>query len=246
MRKKLNGWVVKFIQFLGYTISKSDPVMQKDLRFKQIYAQCEKYSMTSRVKMYELYKAVEYIVHSNIKGDFVECGVWKGGSVMLMALTLRELGVTNRNIYLYDTFEGMSEPTHEDHLLSDSAVNANAMLKKRPVYKCISSLAEVKSNMKSTAYPFEMLHFVKGKVEDTIPGTLPSEIALLRLDTDWYASTMHELHYLYPKVSKQGVVILDDYGYWAGQKKAVDEYFAAKSFFFTGTSDGGRMGVKME
>lgn len=244
MREKINRFVIKFIQSLGYTLSKSDPVMEGDEVFNRIYAECEKYTMTSRVKMYELYKSVEYIVRSNIQGDFVECGVWKGGSVMLMALTLRELGETHRDIYLYDTFEGMSAPTKEDHLLSDSTAHANSLMEKRPIYKCISPLEEVEKNMASTHYPMERLHFVKGKVEDSIPGTMPNEIALLRLDTDWYESTIHELHHLYPLLVKQGVLILDDFGYWAGQKTAVDEYFENISILLTGTSDGGRIGVK--
>jgi hypothetical protein len=220
--------------------------MENDLVFRKIYTKCEKHTMTTKAAMYELYKAVEYIVNSKINGDFVECGVWKGGSAMLMALTLIELKETERNIYLYDTFEGMSEPTKADHLLSDSSVHATAILKNKEIFRAISPLDEVKSNMYSTNYPSERICFVKGKVEDTIPGTLPSEIALLRLDTDWYESTIHELIHLYPVLTKKGVLILDDYGYWAGHKKAVDEYFDKKAMLLVGLSSGVRIAVKTD
>jgi hypothetical protein len=73
----------------------------------------------------------------------------------------------------------------------------------------------------------EKVHFVKGKVEATIPGDMPAgPVAILRLDTDWYESTRHELEHLYPSLARNGVLILDDYGYWQWARKAVDEYFA--------------------
>ena len=71
----------------------------------------------------------------------------------------------------------------------------------------------------------ERIHFVEGKVEDTIPAHAPERIALLRLDTDWYESTRHELEHLYPRLSRGGVLIIDDYGHWQGARQAVDEYF---------------------
>ena len=75
-------------------------------------------------------------------------------------------------------------------------------------------------------YPAERIHFVQGKVEETIPRVLPERIALLRLDTDWYESTRHELIHLYPKLCAGGVLVLDDYGHWQGSRKAVDEWMA--------------------
>ena len=103
--------VQKSANICGYKIinlPKPDTVIDKDERFKKIYDRCKKFTMTSKERMYALYKSVEYIIDSNIPGDFVECGVWKGGSTMLIAYTLLELNVKNRKIYLYDTFEGMT------------------------------------------------------------------------------------------------------------------------------------------
>ncbi|MGB9913627.1 MAG: TylF/MycF/NovP-related O-methyltransferase, partial [Candidatus Kapaibacteriota bacterium] len=131
--------------------------------------------------MYALYNAVEYIVKSGITGDFVECGVWKGGSTMLMALTLLKMKETNRKIYLYDTFEGMTQPTELDYEVSNNNARTIDVWEKYQKNDfnewCFASLPEVKNNMKLTGYPENNLVFVKGRVEETIPKTIPFEIA---------------------------------------------------------------------
>ena len=157
----------------------------------------------------------------------VECGVWKGGSTMAMALKLNRLGVEDRKIYLYDTFEGMSQPSKEDKTFYGD--DATYKFEQKRISQdssdwCNASLEEVKKNCFSTNYPQDKFFFIKGKVEDTIPKYLPSKIALLRLDTDWYESTKHELEYLFPLLEPGGVLIIDDYGHWQGARKAVDEY----------------------
>lgn len=208
----------------------SDPIIDNDQTFMAIYTKCKDYTMTSQERMYGLYKAVEYAIQAKVPGDFVECGVWKGGSSMLIAYTLAELGVKDRKIYLYDTFEGMTMPTEDDKEISNH--NALAMDTWEKEQKedhnewAYSPLSEVKNAMAKVDYPTENIIFVKGKVEDTIPHHIPSAIALLRLDTDWYESTKHELQHLYPLVSKNGILIIDDYGCWDGSKKATDEYFS--------------------
>lgn len=244
--------IQKSANLFGYRIVKMMrvyPVMDKDDKFQRIYTKCKDYTMTSKERMFALYKAVEYIINSKIPGDFVECGVWKGGSTMLIALTLLEMKETNRKIYLYDTFTGMSEPTEEDIKVSDKSVRALSHWKKAQEEDfnewCFSPLPEVKNNMYSTKYPKDKIIFVKGKVEETVPKTMPSKIALLRLDTDWYESTKHELTHLFPLVTKNGVLIIDDYGSWAGSKKAVDEYFSNKSMLLNRIDDFGRLGIKI-
>lgn len=239
---------------LGYKISKVsetlDPVIDKDNLFLEIFEQCKPYTMTSRERMYALYNAVKYIVKSNIKGDFVECGVWKGGSTMLIALTLIKLGVKNRKIYLYDTYEGMSQPTEADIGMSKDnlGVDTKDYWKDRENEGtndwCLAQLDEVKNNMTLTNYPKENIFYIKGKVEDTIPKSIPENISLLRLDTDWYESTKHELNHLYPLVSKNGVLIIDDYGSWAGARKAVDEYFENIPMLLNRIDHTGRIGLK--
>lgn len=206
--------------------------------------------MTSPERQLALYQAVQYIVHNNIPGDFVECGIWRGGSSMLMAHTLLKLHSTERKLYLYDTFAGMSEPTEEDvNFRGDLSIDKwKKMQKDHGNDWDYSSLEEVQRNMSSVEYPPDNVIFVKGKVEDTIPSQCPNKIALLRLDTDWYDSTKHELQELYPRLQIGGILIIDDYGHWRGARKAVDEYFKENgvTMFLNRIDYTGRLGVKVD
>jgi hypothetical protein len=151
---------------------------------------------------------------------------------------------------MYDTYEGMSEPTENDKDIA--GIDANDLLQKaskedQASVWCFSSLDEVKNNLKLTNYPDNNIHFIKGKVEDTIPESIPNGyIALLRLDTDWYESTKHELIHLFPLLVKSGVLIIDDYGHWVGAKKAVDEYIQQNgiTLFLAKVDYSGRMAIK--
>lgn len=171
--------------------------------------------------------AVDYITRHKIPGAIVECGVWRGGSVMAMQLRLLEHGDTGRDCFLFDTYAGMTEPTEHDVKLGEHAGKKfEASQKDTHNEWCYASLEDVQSNIGRTGYPSNKCHFIKGDILKTIHETDISEIALLRLDTDWYESTQAEMEFLYPKVVKGGVVILDDYGVWDGARRAVDEYFA--------------------
>ncbi len=227
-----------------------DKIIEEE--FGAIDKLCRDFTMTSQERMYGLYKAVEYVVRAGIQGDFVECGVWRGGSVMVIARTLLRLKVTDRKIYLYDTFEGMSKPAEHDEDIQ--GVSAESLWGKKeanlaadaPPWLCLAQQSEVELNLSSTGYPTENFVLVKGKVEETIPRHAPPKIALLRLDTDWYESTKHELEHLFPLLAKNGVLILDDYGYWRGSKKAVDEYFANKAILLNRLDDCGRIAIKTD
>jgi hypothetical protein len=196
-----------------------------------IVARVSPYTLTSLDRRAGLILAVDHIVRQRVPGDIVECGVWRGGSMMAAALALLARGDTSRHLWLYDTYEGMSEPTEADrsHTGESAAAQLQRTERGQGVW-CEAGLADVQANLWSTGYPRERIHFVQGKVEDTIPGPagqhLPAAIALLRLDTDWYASTQHELLHLYPLLQRRGLLIIDDYGHWQGARQAVDEYFA--------------------
>ncbi|MEO1093550.1 MAG: TylF/MycF/NovP-related O-methyltransferase [Cyanobacteria bacterium J06638_28] len=186
------------------------------------------YTVTSPERIYSLIESVRYVLHNDIKGSFLECGVYKGGSMMTIALVLLQEGVTDRDLYLLDTFEGMPLPEERDvDLWGKPAMNefSKNRISDASSTWANASLEDVKQAMASTGYPMEKVHFVKGLVENTLPDKAPDAIALLRLDTDWYQSTMHELVHLYPRLSPQGVLIVDDYGHFKGAREAVDEYF---------------------
>ncbi|HYI38555.1 MAG TPA: TylF/MycF/NovP-related O-methyltransferase [Thermoleophilaceae bacterium] len=192
------------------------------------------FTMTSEARLQAVIDAVRHCQRRGLPGAYAECGVWRGGSVMAMILTLQELGA-ERDIYLYDTFQGMTEPTEHDVSPVDRPAledwkEAQAA-GKRPYEDVFGAEAfdeqSVRRTLLDTGYPSERLHLVAGPVEQTIPGTSPGPMALLRLDTDWYESTRHELTHLYPLLTTGGVLIIDDYGHWEGARKAVDEYFAS-------------------
>ncbi|HEY4232514.1 MAG TPA: TylF/MycF/NovP-related O-methyltransferase [Lacipirellulaceae bacterium] len=182
--------------------------------------------MTSPERLNALIQAVQYVIEQNIPGDIVECGVWKGGSMMAAALTLIRLNSTERTLHLFDTYEGMPPATAED--IDHKGVPAEKLMSEQDrdtsVIWAYAQLDEVKTNLKRTAYPADRVKFIQGRVEETIPAAAPPTISILRLDTDWYESTKHEFEHLFPRLSPGGVLIIDDYGHWEGARKATDEY----------------------
>lgn len=168
--------------------------------------------------------------------------------MLAIAETLLLSNDSNRHLYLYDTYDEMSSPTENDTDINNR--NAATLLKKEDKATgevwAFSGLEEVKQTMSRCTYNSDLLHFIKGKVEDTTPQNLPGNIALLRLDTDWYESTKHELNHLFPSLVEGGVLIIDDYGFWKGARKAVDEYFTENNLqiLLTRMDDTGRMGIK--
>lgn len=237
----------KWLKALNARIAPDSDAAVINVEFGEIYRACAGYTVktTTKINLYALYKATEYIVTKRIPGDIVECGVWKGGSVMVIARTLMKMGETDRKLYLYDTYAGMTPPTDDDRAIP----NGVPALEKRHHNKFCDwenvSLQEAERNVLSTGYPKENLIFIVGRVEDTIPSIAPARISLLRLDTDWYAPTVHELMHLYPRLSQHGVLIIDDYGYWAGAKKATDEYFLNHPVLLNRIDDSVRIGVKV-
>ena len=214
---------------------------------KELYRRVGPYTMTTPPRVYALVRAVEYVVARGVPGAIVECGVWRGGSMMAAALTLLRLGVADRELYLYDTFAGMPPPTEAD--TTRSGVRAADLLAENDEDShiwAIASLSDVRAAVLSTRYPESRIHFVEGLVEDTLPASAPEEIAILRLDTDWYQSTKHELEQLYRRLAPGGVLILDDYGHWQGARRAVDEYFEERHItLLLNRVDGtARIGVK--
>jgi O-methyltransferase len=238
MRIRSASWLVgqmrRLIRRAGFDLVRYRPTsspwdrLPSDLEksFSSLWRQVYPYTMTSSERGYALHKAILYLVRHNIAGSIVECGVWRGGSMMLAALTLIEASDTTRDLYLFDTFAGMVSPSSTDRRAEDEASAADlleAADHSTPLW-AVASLEEVRAAITATNYPLERIHFVQGRVEETVPKNAPEQIALLRLDTDWYESTKHELIHLTPRLVGGGILIIDDYGYWLGARKAVDEY----------------------
>lgn len=206
------------------------------------------YTMTTQERVVNLEYAVRYLVAAGIPGDIVECGVGAGGSMMATAYTLLDLGVRDRRLLLYDTYRGMAEPTDDD--VSVFGKPAKRKYERR-MKDGVSTwhnypLPDVERNLARSGYPADRLQFIEGYVQDTLPGNDSAVIALLRLDTNLYESTKAEMEYLFPKLAPGGVLLIDDYYRWLGQRKAIDDYLAGRGIhlLLVRVDDHSAMGIK--
>ena len=231
----LRSSVRRGLQRLGYHVIQYDP--QKDFEDADLREEDEAtgiikavgpYTMTSRASVSAMCAAVRHVHTAGVDGAVLECGVWRGGMMMAAALELLRLGVTDRELILCDTFDGLPAPgVHDIARRGVPAGEALSVNTDDQGKACRAGLETVQQNMRSTQYPVERVRYVPGLVEQTLPEHAPDRIAVLRLDTDFYESTRHELEHLYPRLSVGGVLIIDDYGYWQGARKAVDEFVGA-------------------
>jgi hypothetical protein len=224
--------------------------MEHEPGFVPIMQMARPYTMTSVERMFAMYQAVRYLEEAKIDGAIVECGVWRGGSIMIAIATLNLLKSRDREIFLFDTFEGLPKPDPVlDVDIWDNKGHDGWILEARSVESsnwAYASLDDVRSNVLGLGYPESLIHFVKGMVERTIPGQSPDKIALLRLDTDWHSSTKHVLEHLFPALVPGGVLIMDDYGHFIGARKAADDYFNEHGIrmLLNRTDYSGRIGIK--
>lgn len=196
---------------------------------EDIYYSVKDHTVNSLAGAVSLIGCVRYVVEHGIPGALVECGVYRGGNIEVMVKAMQMLGRGDRDIYAFDTFDGMPQPADID---VEFGVDPAAVMWEK--YRDGDSLTgshwmrgtiyEVMDRVFPLGYPKERLHFVKGMVEDTLPTLAPEQVAVARFDTDFYSSTKAEFEYLYPRVSPGGVIIIDDYGAFQGSKLATDEY----------------------
>ena len=212
-------------------------------------------SMQNRESLYNLWLAGSYCAANHLEGAFVECGVWRGASMQLLAHNLIQNNDLHRELYLFDTYQGMTPPSDADVRIKDSRLAAELGWQIQDWQKEIgfmsgvpafATLEDVKSGFENIDISNNRLHFIVGDVLTTIPKYAPEKICILRIDTDWFESTKHILEHCYPRLTTGGVLILDDYDYWGGAKRAIDEYFESietKPFLFH-QGGGGRIYLK--
>jgi hypothetical protein len=218
------------MKILNYEIrkvnEKKKDIIEVNKYEKKLINKCLQYSMTNFERMWSLIQSFHHVRQESLVGDFVECGVWKGGNIILLKKLIEKFNF-KKNIYGFDTFEGMVEPSFYDvNYNNKSAKKMFDEHKKKDIGFAMCSLDDVKRNIKKNTKT-DNIFLIKGKVENTLKNKkkLPKKISILRLDTDFYESTKIELEILFPRLVKGGVLIVDDYGFWKGAKKAVDEYF---------------------
>ena len=222
----------------GFDIARYPPP-DIDAATMATYRSVQAYTMTSLERVAALCAAIRHVSRARVPGAIVECGVWRGGSMMAAARTLLEQHDETRELFLFDTFSGMPTPTSADVRhdgVAAATLHADGW--------CAAGEADVRANLASTGYPMQRVRLVAGRVEDTIPAMAPPQVAVLRLDTDWYESTRHELEHLYPRLAPGGILVIDDYGWWQGARRAVDEYFADQPVLLHRVDITGRMVVR--
>ena len=232
--KLVKNIILKLIHSYGYRLIKAstpNSIEEINKYEKELIETCSKYSMTTSLNMWSLLQSFYYIKNNNIEGDFVECGVWKGGNLILLQKLMEKYKI-KKNIFAYDTFEGMPEPTNLDFKYDGSDGRQIFKHKKNNDIKWVySSIDEVKKNLSTNCKSKKNIKLIKGMVEKTLmkKNNIPEKISILRLDTDFYESTKIEMKILFPRLVKGGVLIIDDYGNWLGARKAIDEYFENKT-----------------
>ena len=218
--------------------------------FEAIHQAVKPDTKISRMGVFANLEAISYVCRNGIKGAVVETGVWRGGSVKAMLLQLLALGDTSRDVYLFDTFAGMTAPSATDVALEGEELRSAWEAQQRAAHNewCFAPLEDVEAVLATTAYPPDRVHFVVGDVRRTVPETAPTmgPIAVLRLDTDWYESTKVEIEHLYDLLAPGGVLIIDDYARWEGQRRAIDAFFEDRGFhpFLYRIAPGKRLAIK--
>ena len=193
-----------------------EPIIEKE--FKILVNQIEKLygDENSPLALYSVYTSCKYLYENKIQGDIVEVGVYKGVSIAMAILYFSLKRDFSRDIYLYDTFEGMTDPGTNDYGLLN-----NKILNKGDNY---ASKKMVMEKLSQIEYDQKKIFLIKGDVRNTLKYSKHSKIAFLRQDTDFYDSTLATLDYLYDAVIKNGIIVYDDYGHWQGQFDAVNHF----------------------
>jgi hypothetical protein len=211
-------------------------------------------TMASRERVVATINACKYAVLAGIEGDFVECGVWRGGNSIAAKLTFENYG-SDKTVWLFDTFGGMTPPTEFDTTrFSDKSTEERFQAGQKDDHNdwCFASIEDVRSNFDKAGIDPATVRMVVGDVTKTLcdAGNLPDAVSVLRLDTDFYDSTKAELATLYPRLSVGGSLLIDDFGHWDGARRAVEEYFdaipASARPLLHYTDYTGRMGVKVQ
>lgn len=206
------------------------------------------YSLASRLNLFSTVSSIKHIQRNQLNGHFVECGVYKGGNVLLMAMMNEKLNL-KRDVYAFDTYEGMPLPEEKDERFNGVKAKEIFEIQKKLGQKWMkSSLENTKKNISKHVKSIDLIKFIKGNVSQTLDNksNIPDQISLLRIDTDLYDSTKKSLNILYPKVVINGLIIIDDYGHWKGCREAVDEYLINKNYYMSIIDASCRLIIKLK
>ncbi|MEM7546025.1 MAG: TylF/MycF/NovP-related O-methyltransferase [Pseudomonadota bacterium] len=227
--------------------------MMSDKDFAEVWDAARLLTMTSPERGFALWRAVEHVARLTIPGAFVECGCWRGGSAIVMARAAQHFDIGDRPIFLFDTFDGMTEASDRDRdILGRNAsdlLRATKDDREQADIWAHATLETVRDGLARNQVDLETLSFIIGDVRITLKSPQTGPISILRLDTDFYDSTLMELEMLYPLLVPGGILIIDDYGHWEGAKAAFEDYFSGDRAryrpFLNAVDYTGRVGVKL-
>lgn len=174
-------------------------------------------SLCTRDRLLGLQKLAHEVAQRHHTGDVVECGVYRGGSAVVLGERLLR-STESRAMWLFDVFSGMPEPGPEDP--PEAWAETGTLVSSEEIVRKTFLLAKV---------PLDPVHIVVGRYEETLPGFKPAPVAFLHLDCDWYDSVKLCMDTFYDAVLPGGAIVFDDYGWWSGCRKAVDEFLAERS-----------------
>ncbi len=216
IRSKLLQLPDKIFRLANYAICSINEITEEKLMNgsgRPVYAD----TMIGMKRLDNIEYCIKDIIKNNVEGDFIELGVWRGGAVILMKALLNEMNAPNRNVWVADSFEGL--PTPNPAIYPADKGDNHSKYEELAI-----SEEEVKHNFEKYGLLDDRVKFLKGWFKNTLPAAPINKLALLRLDGDMYESTMDGLVNLYPKLSKGGYIIIDDWGAVPACKKAVEDY----------------------
>lgn len=187
-------------------------------------------TMVGAKRLDNLHGCVLTVLRDGVPGDFIETGVWRGGSVILMRAILKAHGVTDRTVFAADSFEGLPKPDVRSYPADKSDRRFGDHLDPSRWWTCKEfavSLEQVRANVARYGLLDDQVCFLKGWFKDTLPQAPIERLAVVRLDGDLYESTMTAIEALYPKLQPGGFLIVDDYGTLSACKQAIEDYRAS-------------------
>jgi hypothetical protein len=196
--------------------------------FTEHYIQSNAVSMLPAARMDNLEWCIRTAIENKIPGDLIETGVWRGGATILMRALLKSCGVTDRTVWVADSFEGLPEP--DAAKFPTEARGFHGAVITKSYGRFAASIEDVQANFRAFSLLDDQVRFLKGWFKDTLPHAPIKQLAVMRLDGDYYESTMDALNALYDKLSIGGYVIIDDYAedLWTNCRQAVDEFRASR------------------
>jgi len=211
MKKTLTNWIYGAFE---------KPPMNPRLRLEGRDKAPTAFTVIGKKRLDNLQFCIEEVLRNNIPGDLIECGAWRGGATIFMRAILKVYSVSDRKVYVADSFEGMPK-TNPAKYPWDKGMEERSGLY-NDYFKV--GLEQVKANFASFDLLDSQVVFLKGWFKDTLPAAPIQKLAVLRVDADLYESTMQSLVYLYPKVAVGGYIIIDDYGCYNACMQAVLDY----------------------